>query len=89
MDPSIDPDERFMVFAANRPDSLGGSADIYIVFRKNGAWGEPINLGEGVNSFSTENAPVLAPDGKTLYFSSGRPQADIYPKNKRDDFNDA
>lgn len=86
MDPSVDPDERFMVFAANRPSSLGGSADVYIVFRKNGAWGEPINLGEGINSFSTENAPVLASDGKTLYFSSSRPQTNIYPKNKRDDF---
>ena len=28
MDPSVDPDERFMVFAAHRPGSLGGSADI-------------------------------------------------------------
>lgn len=86
MDPNIDPDERFMVFAGNRPGSLGGSADVYIVFRKNGAWGEPMNLGEGVNSFSTENAPVLAPDGKTLYFSSSRPAENIYPKSKKDDF---
>lgn len=86
MDPSVDPDERFMVFAANRPDSLGGSADIYIVFRKNGAWGEPVNLGETVNSTSLENAPVLAPDGKTLYFSSSRAAENIYPKIKRDDF---
>ena len=86
MDPSVDPDERFMIFAGNRSGSLGGSADIYIVFQKNGAWGEPVSLGEGINSFSTENAPVLAPDGKTLYFSSSRPAANIYPKNKRDDF---
>lgn len=86
MDPSVDPDERFMVFAANRPGSLGGSADIYIVFQKNGVWGEPVSLGEDVNSSSLENAPVLAPDGKTLYFSSSRPAANIYPKNQRDDF---
>lgn len=85
MDPSVDPDERFMVFAANRPNSMGGSADIYIVFQKNGTWGEPISLGEGVNSLSLENAPVLAPDGKTLYFSSGRAPVSIYPKKRADD----
>ncbi len=33
-------------------------------------WGEPINLGEVINTNFAETKPFLHPDGKTLYFSS-------------------
>lgn len=59
MDPSIDPDGRFLVYAGNEGDSLD-SADIYIVFRKpDGSWGKPKHLPGEVNSRSLENAPAL------------------------------
>lgn len=82
MDPSIDPNERFIVFAANRPGGMGTPADLYICFKKEGEWGEPINLGANVNSTALENAPCLAPDGKTLYFTSMRPPFIAFPKTK-------
>jgi Tol biopolymer transport system component len=87
IDPSVDPDERFMVFASNRPGATANSNDIFIVFQKDGKWGEPIALGETVNSPSLENAPVLAPDGKTVYFTSARAAATNFPK-KRETFAD-
>lgn len=82
MDPSVAPDESFMIFAGNGPGSMNNSADIYICFQKDGKWGEPVSLGETVNSNWLENAPVLAPDGKPLYFTSMRPQTIDFPKKK-------
>jgi Tol biopolymer transport system component len=82
MDPSVAPDESFMVFAGNRPGSLNNSADIYICFQKAGKWGEPVSLGTSINSAWLENAPSLGPDGKTLYFTSTRPIMPTYPKQK-------
>lgn len=82
MDPSIDPDERFMIFASNRPGTVANSNDIFICFQKNGVWGAPVALGESVNSPALENAPSLGPDGKTLYFTSSRSNLGIFPKKK-------
>ncbi len=60
----------------------GASADIHICFQKDGKWGDPVNLGASVNSTFLENAPSIAPDGKTLYFASMRPKAMTFPKVK-------
>jgi outer membrane protein OmpA-like peptidoglycan-associated protein len=47
--------------------------DIYASFlEKDGSWSEVINLGDDINTDFTETTPFLAPDGKTLYFSSNR-----------------
>jgi len=85
MDPTVSPDGRFLVFASNRPGTIG-SADLFIVFhRTDGTWTEPQSLGETVNSKGLENAPVLGPDGHTLYYSSVRTRtAGIFPKSRED-----
>lgn len=88
MDPTVDPEERFIIFAANLPGSLAGSADLYISLHKDGRWEEPISLGENVNSTALENAPVLHPDGHTLYFSSARPNVGVFPKPRKETFAD-
>ncbi len=82
IDPSIAPDESFIIFSANRPGGQGASADVHICFQKDGKWSEPVNLGGNVNSTFLENAPSLAPDGKTLYFTSMRPKTVAFPKTK-------
>lgn len=81
MDPSVSPDEKFIVFALNGAGTLG-SADIYLVTQKDGAWQTPVNLGAEVNSATLENAPCLAPDGKTVFFTSMRVPDGIFPKTK-------
>src|SRR6185312_10764536 len=61
MDPAIDPQQRFLVYAGNEGDSLG-SADLYIAFRQpDGSWGKPLHLPGEVNSAALENAPSLGP----------------------------
>lgn len=67
---TISCDEQQLFFVSNRPGGLGGT-DIYVCQRQpDGSWGEPANLGDGVNTPQDEEAPFLSNDGQTLYFSS-------------------
>ena len=75
-DPYVAPDESYIIFASDRPGGLG-NADLYIRFRgKDGAWSEPRNMGAPVSSPYLDYAPMLSPDGKYLFFTSGRGGAD-------------
>ncbi len=67
--PAVAADESFLVFGARREDGLGGT-DLYVVFAGNdGRWGEPQNLGPGVNTEHVEGSPTLSLDGRYLFFS--------------------
>ena len=82
MDPGVDPQERYIVFASSGPDSLG-SADIYISFRgDDGAWSKPEHLPGDINSSGLENAPSPGPRFGELYLSSSRSEAPAYPKER-------
>lgn len=55
---------------SDREGGIGGR-DIYISQKQSdGAWGPLVNLGEPINSKYDEDAPFIASDGKTMYFSS-------------------
>ncbi len=71
-------------------DPTFGSRDLYVSFlQEDGRWSEPLNLGSGVNTALEETSPFLAPDDKTLYFSSdgytGYGKQDIYVTRRLDD----
>jgi outer membrane protein OmpA-like peptidoglycan-associated protein len=71
-------------------DPSFGSRDLYVSFlMDDGRWSEPLNLGEGINTALEESSPFLAPDDKTLYFSSdgytGYGKHDIYVTRRLDD----
>ncbi len=69
--PAISPDGERLFFGALRGSSR--DYDIYLTERKaGGTWQDPIRLPEPVNSRYNEYCPAVAPDGKTLYFSSDR-----------------
>lgn len=66
-------DGQNLYFTSDRPGGFGGR-DIYRVVRlPDGSWSEPINLGPAVNTPYDEDAPFVAIDNKTLYFSSNGP----------------
>lgn len=71
--PSVRRDGRELVFASNRPGSLG--FDIWSTERQaiTDSWSTPVNLGANVNSVGNETRPSLSWDGKTLLFGSTRP----------------
>jgi hypothetical protein len=64
----VDPDERYVVFSAIRPEGAG-SGDLYVSFRRGGEWTPPRNIGPLVNTSATEFCPFVSRDGKYLYFT--------------------
>lgn len=71
-DPFIAADESFIIFASERPGGFG-SSDLYISFvRKDGTWTKAQNMGNTINSEDSDYTPMLSPDGKYLFFTSGR-----------------
>jgi WD40-like Beta Propeller Repeat len=83
-----------LYFISDRAGGVGG-LDIWVCQRAsvNDTWGTPQNLGLGVNSSNTENAPTLSPDEHRLFFASNRPGGsggtDIWVSrrhNRADDF---
>jgi hypothetical protein len=68
-DPFVSPDESYIVFSSRRTPNVGGG-DLYISFRRpDGGWGEPVHLGDKVNSPDTDFCPFVTPDGKYFFFS--------------------
>ncbi|MFU8843702.1 MAG: OmpA family protein [Bacteroidales bacterium] len=67
---SLSFDRSTLYFTSVRSDGYGG-ADIYVT-RKDakGRWQEPVNLGATINTPYDEEGVFIAPDNKTLYFSS-------------------
>jgi hypothetical protein len=64
----VDPDERYVVFSAVRPEGAG-SGDLYASFRRDGSWTTPRSIGPLVNTSATEFCPFVSRDGKYLYFT--------------------
>lgn len=66
---SITEDEETLFFVSDRPGGKG-MADIYMVKKDGREWGEPVNLGDSINTDLDEKFVFVHPDGKTLFFSS-------------------
>ena len=80
VDPTVAPDESFIVFSAKRPDT-DEHERLYIAFRDGAGWGQAIDLGAPVNVDGNDsNEARLAPDGRTLYFASDRQTPLRYPR---------
>lgn len=63
-------DGKKLYFASNRPGGKG-ELDIYVSeLDSKGDWGKAVNIGPAINTEGNEDAPVIHPDGVTLYFSS-------------------
>jgi hypothetical protein len=70
---TISGDGRLMIFTAcNRADGQG-RCDLYYSVKSGEEWSLPKNMGKPVNTSYRETQPSIAPDGRTLYFSSDRP----------------
>ena len=66
----VSPDGKTLYLISERPGGLG-HGDIYVAQRKTRTeWDTPVNIGASVNTSEDEGGLFLAPDGKTLFFSS-------------------
>lgn len=79
--PFIAPDEGYLLFSSNRRDPDHDDGDLYVSRRTaDGAWTDPVSLGEPVNTPRQEVFPGLSPDGKHLFFCRDTPgrSNDVY-----------
>lgn len=68
--PSLSADGRTLYFAAERKGGFGGR-DIWASYLgADNRWGEPVNLGDSINTPGNDECPFIHPDGQTLYFCS-------------------
>lgn len=78
--PYIAPDESYIIF--NRYRSHTGHG-LHISYRRNdGSWTEAINMGKEINTESAGSHGFVSPDGKYLFFTSGRNPYFPYPDQK-------
>jgi Tol biopolymer transport system component len=76
VDPAVAADGSFLVFSSGRSKIKG---QLFIVFRENGQWGTPVNMGEEVNRSTFNNEAKLSPDHRRLYFASTYAPTATYP----------
>jgi len=66
-------DESWVIFNSRTHDQDGGQSGLCIAFRSdNGEWTEPKNMGRYMKGHRSDFCPMLSPDGRYLFFSSGR-----------------
>lgn len=69
--PGISPNGKRLFFACRHESET--TYDIFVTERKKGGtWGDRVRLPAPVNTHFDEYCPSVAPDGKTLYFTSDR-----------------
>lgn len=78
--PALSPEGSRLYFSSNMPGGFGGF-DIYYSDYQNGKWGDPVNLGEAINTNKDEGYPFVNGFGELLFSSDGHPgygKKDIY-----------
>lgn len=85
----VNPQETVILISYQGKNSLG-EEDLYVSLKQSdGSWGEPIHLGNIVNTSGYEISPFLSEDGYSLFFSSnghgGQGEADIFVCFRMDD----
>lgn len=71
--PALSPDEQTLYFVSNRPGSLGQS-DLYkVAINRDGTFGEPMNLGDEINTEGRESFPFVTKDNHLYFASDGHP----------------
>ncbi len=60
-----------LFFASDKPNSGFGNSDIYMSVRKDGKWGDPVNLGANINTEFDEMFPFFY-QGSFLFYASNK-----------------
>ncbi len=67
--PALSLDQSKLYFASDMPGTRGKSDIYYVDILEDGTYGDPVNLGDAINTEGRENFPYISNNG-TLYFSS-------------------
>lgn len=71
MNPFLTADAKTLYYASNRPGGEGGMDIWRVSVDQNGNTGEPVNMGNAINTPENEITPFYHENTSTLYFSSG------------------
>jgi Tol biopolymer transport system component len=74
-DPTVAPDNAFVIFISTRPPSRPGTADLFITFRRGDGWTKPADMDRSIDPNGDAIEPRLSPDAKTLYYTAGDPSS--------------
>src|SRR5688572_22601980 len=71
--PVLSKDEKTLYFTSDRPGG-SGAEDIWVSQRKNknAPWGDPVNLGPGINTSYNDRMRSISADGRIILFQSNR-----------------
>ncbi len=79
----ITPNGQFIIFEnSGKPQNQSEAGDLYIAFKKNGEWQEPIHFKNSLNSVGSDLTPKI--HGNTFYFASNRPKDNVANWNNVD-----
>ncbi|HAR20556.1 MAG TPA: hypothetical protein DCR46_07830 [Cytophagales bacterium] len=87
----LTPDEEVLLMAITQPKDTYGQQDIYVSFKiKPYKYSKPVNIGKVINTKGIEATAFIAPNGKSIYFSSNGHKGsfgklDIYESKRLDD----
>jgi Tol biopolymer transport system component len=70
-DPSISPDERFLIFTSVERDDTFGEADLYYSTHTQKGWSPARNMGPRINTPTYEYCSFQTRDGKYFFYSTG------------------
>jgi peptidoglycan-associated lipoprotein len=80
--PNLSRDGKRLYFSSNREGSIGGFDIFYVTINSDGTYGNPVNLGKGINTIQDEKYPFISDNNSLFYFSSNGHQGmgglDIY-----------
>lgn len=83
--PALNNDETKLYFASDMPGTLGSMDLFYVTINEDGTYGNPVNLGENVNTKHREQFPFISIKDE-LYFASDGHQGfgglDVFVSNK-------
>jgi outer membrane protein OmpA-like peptidoglycan-associated protein/tetratricopeptide (TPR) repeat protein len=87
--PSVSFDNKTLYFISSRKGGQG-KLDMWKSEKQtNGSWGEPVNMGDKLNTAGNEYSPFIHSDNRTLYFASdghtGMGGIDIFYSRLQDD----
>jgi tetratricopeptide (TPR) repeat protein len=86
--PYITPDGKYLFFSSDGHIGMGG-LDIYVCENKGKEWGDPVNLGLGINTVNNDSHFVYSEDSKLGYISGievigNKSSLDIYQMDLTD-----
>ncbi len=71
--PALSPDGKKLYFSSDMPGTLGQADLWYVAINEDGTYGEPVNLGNRINTEGRESFPYVSAANDLFFASNGHP----------------